>query len=81
MPPQWRSRTCQLLNPEYEYRLHTDLDAIDLIEKHYPELVPMLDMMTTIQRADVVRYAIIHHCLCYFVYIVVVAVVVALAKL
>ncbi|MFD1912484.1 glycosyltransferase [Halodurantibacterium flavum] len=57
-PESWKK-----LNPEWEYRLWTDADLLDLVRTYYPELEELyLSYPRPVQRADMGRYLILHHC-------------------
>tara|TARA_B100000586_G_scaffold265534_1_gene237361 strand:- start:1109 stop:1852 length:744 start_codon:yes stop_codon:yes gene_type:complete len=49
-------------NPDWEYRLWTDGDCLDFIEKEYPWFLSQYQSYkTNILRADAVRYFILYH--------------------
>jgi inositol phosphorylceramide mannosyltransferase catalytic subunit len=49
-------------HPQWEYRLWTDEDNRRFIAAHYPEFLASFDAYTQpIQRADAVRYFLLHH--------------------
>jgi glycosyltransferase involved in cell wall biosynthesis len=50
------------LHPDWAPRLWTDDAVAELLERHYPELMPLYrGYPAAIQRADLGRYAILHH--------------------
>ncbi|WP_373636499.1 glycosyltransferase family 32 protein [Yoonia sp. BS5-3] len=51
------------LNPDWEYRLWTDDDLSKLVADHYPDLEGLFHSYPNpVQRADLGRYLILHHC-------------------
>ncbi|GAB4818956.1 hypothetical protein N2152v2_006002 [Parachlorella kessleri] len=64
IPDKWKAaqQSCQSLHPDWEYKLWTDADGLEFIEKHYPEFLPTyLAYPYNIQRADAIRYFILYH--------------------
>lgn len=64
LPEKWRTawRECREGMPDYEYMLWTDEMSRKFIEEHYPEELTMFDEYRyPIQRADAIRYFILHH--------------------
>lgn len=64
LPEKWRTawRECREGMPDYEYMLWTDDLSRKFIEEHYPEELAMFDEYRySIQRADAIRYFILHH--------------------
>lgn len=64
IPEQWQAarQTCIDLHPDYEYKLWTDASSEAFIELHYPKLAATYkNYPYVIQRADAIRYAILHH--------------------
>jgi glycosyltransferase involved in cell wall biosynthesis len=56
-------RTWTEHHPDWEYRLWTDDDNRQLIEKHYAWFLPIYDSYAeNICRVDAARYFILHHC-------------------
>lgn len=63
VPEKWRAaqQSCRDMNPSYEYVLWTDATSRQLIAEKYPALLPTFDAYPyAIERADVVRYALLH---------------------
>lgn len=63
LPPQWQlvRDECARMHPDYEYRLWTDADSRQFIEDYYPWFLPIFDSYPyNIQRADAIRYFILH---------------------
>lgn len=51
------------MNPSWDYKLWTDDDLDALVRDHYPELEDLyLSYPNPVQRADLGRYLILHHC-------------------
>lgn len=64
LPEKWRTawRECREGMPDYEYMLWTDELSRKFIAEHYPEELAMFDEYRyPIQRADAIRYFILHH--------------------
>lgn len=64
VPEHWRAfaRSWQQMHPEWEYRLWTDEDNRAFVAEHYPSFLSTFDAYTYgIQRADAVRYCLLHH--------------------
>ncbi|BEJ10863.1 hypothetical protein CspHIS471_0102850 [Cutaneotrichosporon sp. HIS471] len=64
LPDKWRKsfRECREGMPDYEYMLWTDELAVEFIKKHYPAQLHMYENYPhPIQRADAIRYFILHH--------------------
>lgn len=64
LPDRWRivAQGCKDLMPDYEYMLWTDASSREFIETHYPWFLETYDgYKYTIQRADVIRYFVLHH--------------------
>lgn len=50
-------------HPEWEYRLWTDEDNLQLVREHYPQYMLLYQHFHSgIQRADLARCLILHHC-------------------
>mgnify|MGYP002758846689 FL=1 len=63
LPPQWAEvrEGCARLMPDYEYMLWTDAISRQFIEKEYPWFLPTFDAYPyNIQRADAIRYFVLH---------------------
>ncbi|KAK0478127.1 nucleotide-diphospho-sugar transferase [Armillaria novae-zelandiae] len=61
---RWRSvsQQCRDLMPDYEYILWTDKSSREFISEHYPWFLRTYDgYRFPIQRADVIRYFVLHH--------------------
>jgi inositol phosphorylceramide mannosyltransferase catalytic subunit len=68
----WRNQTIPLewerlvqswkrFHPDWEYRLWTDIDSRSFVEEHYPGFLETYDSFSyDIQRADVMRYLLLH---------------------
>ncbi|ODO05025.1 hypothetical protein I350_05637 [Cryptococcus amylolentus CBS 6273] len=64
LPEKWRKawRECREGMPDYEYMLWTDDTSREFIATHYPAHLHMYDAYQyPIQRADSIRYFILHH--------------------
>ncbi|KAL7421918.1 hypothetical protein Q5752_003690 [Cryptotrichosporon argae] len=64
LPEKWREAwvECREGMPDYEYMLWTDETAREFVATHYPSQLQMYDTYTyPIQRADSIRYLILHH--------------------
>ncbi|PFH52816.1 glycosyltransferase family 32 protein [Amanita thiersii Skay4041] len=64
LPERWRgiSQACRDMMPDYEYMLWTDAASRDFIATHYPWFLDTFDHYPyNIQRADVIRYFVLHH--------------------
>ncbi|KAF7195098.1 Inositol phosphoceramide mannosyltransferase 3 [Pseudocercospora fuligena] len=54
--------SCKSLHPSWKAYMWTDSDARDFMSKHYPEIYPhYIGYKQNIQRANVLRYALLHH--------------------
>ena len=57
-PESWKHK-----NSGWEYKLWTDEDLLALVQAHYPNLEELyLSYPNPVQRADLGRYLILHHC-------------------
>ena len=64
IPPEWQAarQSCLDIHPGYEYKLWTDASSEAFVEAHYPKLAHTYrNYPYVIQRADAIRYAILHH--------------------
>ncbi|POY71160.1 hypothetical protein BMF94_5470 [Rhodotorula taiwanensis] len=64
LPERWEKvrQGCIDLHPDYEFKLWSDADSRAFIAEHYPWFLPTFDGYTyPIQRADVIRYFVLHH--------------------
>jgi len=64
LPPKWRKawRECREGMPDYTYMLWTDDLSRKFVATHYPNYLEMFDSYPyPIQRADSIRYFILHH--------------------
>ncbi|KAI0322482.1 nucleotide-diphospho-sugar transferase [Amylostereum chailletii] len=64
LPQRWKevAQGCRELMPDYEYMLWTDASSRDFIAKEYPWFLDTFDSYPyPIQRADAIRYFILHH--------------------
>jgi mannosyltransferase OCH1-like enzyme len=64
LPEKWRKafRECREGMPDYEYMLWTDELSLQFIKEHYPAQLQMFESYAhPIQRADAIRYFILHH--------------------
>ncbi|KAI5125013.1 hypothetical protein M0805_007437 [Coniferiporia weirii] len=64
LPDRWKgiSQECRDMMPDYEYMLWTDADSREFIAKEYPWFLDTFDAYTyPIQRADAIRYFVLHH--------------------
>jgi mannosyltransferase OCH1-like enzyme len=56
----WREE-CIRLNPEWEFKLWTDEDNLQLVEEHYPHMLELYNSYDWyIKRVDMARYLILH---------------------
>lgn len=54
--------SCQELHPEWEFKMWEDESGAAFIAEHYPEISPhYLGYEQNIQRANILRYALLHH--------------------
>jgi len=63
IPEEWKSHVAswKRFHPDWEYLLRTDEDNREFIKEYYPEILSIYDSYTyNIQRADAVRYLILH---------------------
>ncbi|KAF8556972.1 hypothetical protein OG21DRAFT_426575 [Imleria badia] len=64
LPPKWKniSEACRDMMSDYEYMLWTDASSREFIAEHYPWFLDTFDNYEyVIQRADVIRYFVLHH--------------------
>jgi hypothetical protein len=64
VPSIWAglAKSWQRLHPEWGYRLWTDADSRPFVEGQYPEFLGVYDSYAyPIQRADALRYLLLHH--------------------
>ncbi|KAL5508047.1 hypothetical protein ACEPAH_5665 [Sanghuangporus vaninii] len=64
LPDRWIdiSQQCKDMMPDYEYMLWTDAASRDFIAREYPWFLDTFDAYTyPIQRADAIRYFVLHH--------------------
>ncbi|KAF6754504.1 MIPC synthase, partial [Ephemerocybe angulata] len=64
LPDRWQpiSQECREMMPDYEYMLWTDDSSRAFIAEHYPWFLDTFDNYRyPIQRADVIRYFVLHH--------------------
>ncbi|KAF8845837.1 hypothetical protein BDN67DRAFT_302978 [Paxillus ammoniavirescens] len=64
LPPRWRniSQACRDMMPDYEYMLWTDASSREFIAEHYSWFLDTFDNYKyVIQRADVIRYFVLHY--------------------
>ncbi|KAJ7590953.1 glycosyltransferase family 32 protein [Mycena floridula] len=64
LPQKWKgiSQECRDMMPDYEYMLWTDKGSRDFIAQHYPWFLDTFnDYKYPIQRADSIRYFVLHH--------------------
>jgi mannosyltransferase OCH1-like enzyme len=63
LPPQWQAvrDECAHMHPDYKYMLWTDADSRKFLVDNYPWFLPIFDAYPyPIQRADAIRYFILH---------------------
>lgn len=54
--------SCKALHPDWDYKLWTDANATEFMDRNYPEIAPHYrGYHQNIQRANVLRYAVLHH--------------------
>ncbi|KAG9317424.1 hypothetical protein JVU11DRAFT_1623 [Chiua virens] len=64
LPPKWKniSEACRDMMNDYEYMLWTDASSREFIAEYYPWFLDTFDNYEyVIQRADVIRYFVLHH--------------------
>lgn len=64
MRPDWRkpNRSCHRTHADFSFKVWTNDNSRDFIQQHYPSLLATFDSYAyDIQRADVIRYAALHH--------------------
>ncbi|GAA5981295.1 hypothetical protein JCM10908_004057 [Rhodotorula pacifica] len=64
LPERWEKvrQGCIEMHPDYEFKLWSDAASRAFIAEHYPWFLPTFDGYTyPIQRADVIRYFVLHH--------------------
>jgi hypothetical protein len=64
IPSKWKkiSEACRSMMPDYEYMLWTDASSREFIAEYYPWFLDTFDNYEyVIQRADVIRYFVLHH--------------------
>ncbi|KAF8450566.1 nucleotide-diphospho-sugar transferase [Boletus edulis BED1] len=64
LPPKWKdiSQGCRDMMSDYEYMLWTDASSREFIAGYYPWFLDTFDNYKyVIQRADVIRYFVLHH--------------------
>ncbi|KAM0747596.1 hypothetical protein T439DRAFT_328822 [Meredithblackwellia eburnea MCA 4105] len=64
VPEKWSKvrEECMEMHPDYEYLLWTDISSRSFIATHYPSFLPTFDSYRyPIQRADAIRYFVLHH--------------------
>lgn len=64
LPSRWKgiSQACREMMPDYDYMLWTDASSREFIAEHYPWFLDTFDnYQFTIQRADAIRYFVLHH--------------------
>ncbi|TEB35646.1 hypothetical protein FA13DRAFT_1684265, partial [Coprinellus micaceus] len=64
LPPRWKpiSQACRDMMPDYEYKLWTDASSREFIATHYPWFLDTFENYKyPIQRADSIRYFVLHH--------------------
>ncbi|KAJ3568610.1 hypothetical protein NP233_g5605 [Leucocoprinus birnbaumii] len=64
LPTRWQnvSQGCRDMMPDYEYMLWTDAGSREFIAEEYPWFLETFDgYKYNIQRADVIRYFVLHH--------------------
>lgn len=53
---------CKHLHSSWDYKLWTDVNATAFMREHYPEIAPHYQgYRQSIQRANILRYALLHH--------------------
>ncbi len=63
VPRKWRPLVdrVQALNPDWEYRLWTDVDNDAFVKEEFPGFYPVFrDLSHNIMRADVIRYLLLY---------------------
>lgn len=64
IPQKWQAarQSCLDLHPDYEHKLWTDATADAFVQNYYPALAHTYTQYPyAIQRADAMRYAVLHH--------------------
>lgn len=63
LPSKWaiQSKKCQEMHEDFEYKLWTDESSLEFIKEFYPWFLPtFLGYKFDIQRADAIRYFVLH---------------------
>lgn len=63
LPSKWaiQSKKCQEMHKDFEYKLWTDESSLEFIKEFYPWFLPtFLGYKFDIQRADAIRYFVLH---------------------
>lgn len=54
--------SCQKLHPDWEFKMWEDEAGVAFMREHYPEILPhYVGYKQNIQRANILRYAVLHH--------------------
>jgi len=48
------------MNPEYNFSLWTDAMTVSFFQEHHPRFTPLLGKLRNIERADIIRYAVLY---------------------
>ncbi|KOS21112.1 Inositol phosphoceramide mannosyltransferase 3 [Escovopsis weberi] len=55
-------QSCTDLHPGWKHQIWSDQNATDFMAEHYPEILPhYINYPQNIQRANILRYALLHH--------------------
>jgi len=60
MMPHWSyHKVWQKMNPDYKFSLWTDDNIVSFITEHHPRFAQHLNMLSNIEKADLIRYAVL----------------------
>jgi len=59
--PSWSyHRQWQTMNPDYKFSLWTDAKIVTFLGTHHPRFTPLLSKLSNIEKADLIRYAVLY---------------------
>jgi len=59
--PYWsKHQGWQKMNPGYNFTVWTDADIVTFLADHHPRFTPLLNKLNNIERADLIRYAVLY---------------------
>jgi len=60
MMPHWSyHKVWQIMNPDYKFSLWTDDKIVSFIKEHHPRFAQHLNILSNIEKADLIRYAVL----------------------